>query len=252
MSIISKKSFILLFAIVLLAIYCQVALALTGKEIIDKSQEVTEPDSATSTVTMLIYGGSKVVEKEFEIMSKKYGENSAKVLISFKKPTQIKLLTHMNEGAEDDQWLSLSSGKIKRITASGKDKSFVNSHFTYEDLSSRNDDDYNYELIGSETVNGDECHKVTAVKKEAGGVYDKAILYVRKSDYVVMKVELFKKGALFKYLENFDVRDISGIKTPFKIVMTMADGAGKTELLIKKVQYNVPLEDNLFNKEALR
>lgn len=252
MNTLQKKSLSITVTLVLLAIFCQAALAMTGKEIIDKSQDVTEPDSGTSTVTMLIHGGAKVVEKEFEILSKKYGENGAKVLISFTKPTQIKLLTHMNEGAEDDQWLSLSSGKIKRITASGKDKSFVNSHFTYEDLSSRNDDDYTYELIGSETVNGDDCHKVTAVKKEAGGVYDKAVLYVRKTDYVVMKAELFKKGALYKYLENADVRDISGIKTPFKIVMTMADGSGKTELIVQKVQYNIPLEDNLFNKDALR
>lgn len=233
-------------------IFCQAVFALTGKEIIDKSKEITEPNSGTSTVTMLIHGGSKVIEKEFEVMSKKSADGSSKALISFTKPTQIRLLTHINKGKEDDQWLSLSSGKIKRITASGKDKSFVNSHFTYEDLSSRNDDDYTYELIGSEIINGDDCYNVSAVKKEAGGAYEKAIIHVRKTDYAIMKLDLYKNGALYKYVENLDIRDISGIKTPFKIVMNMADGSGKTELLVQKVQYNVELKDSLFNKDALR
>ncbi|MBU0991818.1 MAG: outer membrane lipoprotein-sorting protein [Proteobacteria bacterium] len=236
----------------LLFLFSQTALALTGKEIIDQTKKMIEPDAATSTVIMLIYKGDKALEKEFEIMSKKDGDDNTKTLISFTKPTKIKLLTHMNKGKESDQWLRLSSGKIKRITSSGKDKSFVNSHFTYEDLSSRNNDDYTYELIGSETINGDDCYKVQAEKKGNNRIYDKSITYVRKTDYVILRDDLFQKGALLKYIENSDIREIDGIKTPFKIVMIMADGSGKTELNVQTVQYNVELKDNLFNKDALR
>lgn len=247
-----NKSGLSIICTCMLFFLSQTALALTGKEIIDKSTKITEPNSAASTVIMLIHKGDKVLEKEFEIMSKKDGDDSTKVLISFTKPTQIKLLTHMNKGQEDDQWLRLSSGKIKRITSSGKDKSFVNSHFTYEDLSSRNDDDYNYESIGSETIHGEDCHKVQAEKKDGERVYDKSIIYVRKTDYAMLRIDLFQKGALLKYIENSDIREIDGIKTPFKIVMSMADGSGKTELNVKTVKYNVELKDRLFNKDALR
>ena len=231
---------------------CQIAMAMTGKEIIDKSMEITQPDSATSTVAMRIYKGDKVLEKEFELATKKDGEDSSKALLSFTKPTKIKLLTHINKGKDDDQWLRMSSGRVTRIAASGKDKTFVNSHFTYEDLSSRNDEDYNYTLIGSETVNGDDCHKIEAVKKEGKSAYDKSIVYVRKSDYVVLRLDIFQKGKLFKYVVNSDIRDVDGIKTPFKIVMQMADDSGKTELDVLSVQYNVELKDSMFNKDALR
>ena len=194
------------------------------------------------------------MDKEFEIITKKYSDDDTKALISFLKPTKIKLLTHTYKDKDDDQWLRLSSGKVKRITSSGKGKSFVNSHFCYEDLSSRDKDDYNYTLLGSETVNGEDCYKIEAVDKKGsqGKVYDKTVIYIRKSDFFAMKVDFYQKGELYKYLENFDIREVDGIKTPFKLVMSLADGQGKTEIFTTDVKYNVEIQDRKFNKEALR
>jgi hypothetical protein len=55
-----------------------------------------------------------------------------------------------------------------------------------------------------------------------------------------------------KYLENSDIKTISGILTPHKVVMTMADQSGKTELIVKSVKYNHPVADSLLVKESLR
>lgn len=247
-----KKMILLTFALAFFL--SQSVFAVTGRDIIDKSTDLPEADTAMSSVSMEIHKGGKVLTKEFEIMTKKFGEDESKALVSFLKPTKIKLLTHTHKNKEDDQWLRLSSGKVKRITASGKGKSFVNSHFSYEDLSSIDKEDYTYKLLGSETILGEDCFKVESLPKDtnASRVYDKTIIYIRKSDYFALRVDFYVKGKFYKFLENHDIKEIDGIKTPFKIVMALANGKGKTELFAKEVKYNEQIKNNKFNKEALR
>jgi len=246
---VKKKIF---FIVVALLFIHQSLFALTGREIMEKSDSLPEPETARSAALMHIYKGSRVLEKEFEVMAKKFENDEDRILISFIRPTKIKLLTHSFKGRDDDQWLRLSSGKIKRIASSDKGKAFVNSHFYYEDLGSRDIDDYDYTLVGEGEAVGFDCHKVEAVKKEGAKVYDKLILYVRTSDFFVVRIDFYRKGEFHKYLENEDIKKVKGILTPFSTVMSLANGKGKTELKIKKIDYNMKMRSSRFNKEALR
>lgn len=225
--------------------------ALSGRQIMEKSDSLSQPDTLRATVLMLVEKGGRVDEKEFELTGKKYG-NDEKVLIRFSRPTSIRLLTHTYKGRDDDQWLALSSGKVKRIALADSDKPFVNSHLYYEDLKSRDIDDYAYTLLGETKTGGADCYKVEAVAKSKKMVYDKAVFYVDKANFFVMRIDIYMKGELHKYLENNDIRKIDGILTPFRAVMHTADGKGKTELKMKSVNYNVPIADSVFSKEALR
>ncbi|HOO91631.1 MAG TPA: outer membrane lipoprotein-sorting protein [Syntrophales bacterium] len=226
--------------------------ALTGREIMEKNDALPEAETAVSEIQMLIHKGGRVIEKEFESISKKYGDGEDKILISFTKPTKIKLLTHAHKGADDDQWLRLSSGKIKRIASSDKGKPFVNSHLYYEDIGSRDIDDYTYNLTGEEKALGFDCYAVEAVKKTGEKVYSKLILYVRKSDYFIVRIDFYEENELHKYLENHDIRTVDGILTPFASTMTLANEKGHTELKMLQMEYNRDLKDSTFNKEALR
>ena len=229
----------------------QMLFALTGREIIQKSEDLPKPKTAKTKVDMTIHKGARVMEKEFLIYQKTIRGND-RVLFTFLKPTRIKVLTHTYDDREDDQWLRLSSGKIKRIVGSDKSKPFVQSHMTYEDLQSRSVNDYNYKKLGTAKVNGDTCYKVEARKIKGSETYDKTIMYVRTSDFFVLKIDFYRKGKLFKYLENKDVKKVDGILTPFTVSVTMANGSGKTVMKVKKLQYNSNIRDAIFAKEALR
>lgn len=225
--------------------------ALDGRQIMEKSDALAQPRSVRAAVLMLVDKGGRVDEKEFELVGKKYGDDE-KVLLSFSRPTSIRLLTHAYKGREDDQWLGLSSGKVKRIALADSDKPFVNSHLYYEDMKSRNIDDYRYTLLGDAKAGGVDCYKVEASASSKKLVYDKAVFYVDKASFFVMRIDIYMKGELHKYLENHDIRNVNGILTPFRAVMHTADGRGKTELKIKSVNYNLPIADSQFSKEALR
>jgi hypothetical protein len=247
----NKFLFILLAITVFVGGISSASFSLTGREIIDKSDALKDPNTAESSVIMFIRKGGSVMEKEFRLLSKDYGPND-RALISFVRPTQIKLLTHTYKNKEDDQWLRLSNGRVKRIAQSDKDKSFVNSHFWYEDLASRDKDDYNYTYTGDTKAAGFDCYKVDSVRKAGAKVYEKITLFARKSDCFIVRVDFYRGGKLLKYLENSDIRTIDGIITPFKAVMTMADNSGNTELNVKMVKYNNPVPDSQLVKESLR
>ncbi len=229
-----------------------VALAMNGREIMEKSDALPEPQTAISKIMMVIHKGGNAEEKEFIVQMKQFDNDEDKALISFIRPTKIKLLTHSHKNADDDQWLMLSSGKVKRIVSSGRDKPFVNSHFYYEDLTSVDIDDYDYKLLGEEKAVDADCYKVEGVKKTADRIYDKVIFYVRKPDYFVVRVDFYKDGQFHKFLENYDIKEIDGILTPHKVKMELANGAGNTELILKGLKYNTEIDSAKFNKEALR
>ncbi|MBW2558630.1 MAG: outer membrane lipoprotein-sorting protein [Deltaproteobacteria bacterium] len=226
--------------------------ALTGREIMEKNDALPEAKTAVSDVLMEIYKGGRVTEKQFESRTKKFQDGEDKLLISFTRPTRIKLLTHTHKGGDDDQWLRLSSGKMKRIAASDKGKLFVNSHLYYEDIGSRDIDDYGYKLLEDAKAVGFDCYAVEAVKETGEKVYSKLILYVRKSDHFIVRIDFYEGSKFHKYLENHDIRTVNGILTPFSSIMTLENGKGKTELKILKLEYNRSLRNSTFNKEALR
>lgn len=243
----------IIVVIFLMTLLPQTLWALTGKEIMEESKKLTTPTSAKVEMQMDIYKGKRSNQKLFTIFSKSSQNEEDKILISFHKPTHIKLLTHAFKNREDDQWLVMSSGRVKRITSSDKGKPFVHSHFYYEDLASRDLDDYTYTHTGDESVLGVECYKVAASKPGAKkNVYDKLMLYVRKSDYYIIRIDFYQNNKLIKFMENHDIKPVDNILTPFRVVMNLADGRERTELTVKDIHYNGAIENAMFNKEALR
>ncbi|MBN2079150.1 MAG: outer membrane lipoprotein-sorting protein [Spirochaetes bacterium] len=225
--------------------------ALTGREIMERTEKLAKPQTTRAQSVMKIYRNGELREtKEFEMTGKKYGDDS-RALIEFLRPTRIKFLMHSYKSREDNQWLKTTGGKPKRIAGGDRGNSFVHSHLSYEDLQSREIDDYDYRYLGDETSLGEECYKVEAIKKSSDRVYEKVILFVRKSDHFILAIQFFQKGKLLKYLHNYDIRNVDGILTPFKAVMFLPGNRGKTELLMKSVRYNIPVADSAFSKATL-
>ncbi len=225
--------------------------ALSGKEIMEQSDRLPDPASTESRAEMKIYRDGALKEtKEFVIYSKKYGQDS-RSLIRFIKPTQIKFLTHSRKHGDDFQWLKTTSGKPKKIGSTDSGKPFVHSHFFYEDLKSREINDYEYTLRGEAVVLDEECYRVEAVRKSGDKTYDRIELFVRKSDYFVLSVNFYQNGKLLKFLKNYEVKTVDGILTPHRMVMSLPDGKGKTEITITSVRHNIPVNDSLFSKETL-
>ncbi len=223
--------------------------ALTGREIMEKNDNLKKGKTWTQESVLLIIKGSSKIKKEFSGISKRYGKKTRK-RINFKYPTRMQFLVWDEPGSDSRQWVKLTSGKVRKIASSEKNKPWVNSHFYNEDISERNIDDYSYKLAGEAPVDGVSCYKVESRKKRGTRVYSKGVIYVAKSDFVIRKIELYERGRMTKVISFLKIQKISGISTPRKVVMERTDGRGKSILYLKSVKYDLPVSDSLLQRES--
>lgn len=244
------KRKILLLTLVL-ALTASSLFALSGRQIMEKNDNLKEAQSSKSYAVLLIFkGGCQsakcATRKEFKMASRKFGDTT-KTRISFVKPTQIQFLTWSIPGKDSRQWIKRSRGSVRKIASEDKGNSFVNSHFYYEDLSDRNINDYSYRNLGTATVDGEACYKVESRKKTGTQVYSKSIVYVRQKDYVIKKIDLYENGIHSKSVLNQKIQKISGIYTPKKVKMYRTDGKGMSILYLPRVNHNASVSQVRLN-----
>ncbi len=222
-----------------------------GRELMEKNDALPEAKDSRSQSVMVIYReGQKPETKEFQGVSRKFGEET-RTRSTFTKPSKIEFLSWSQKGGDSIQWIKLSSGDVRKIAAGDKDKPFVGSHFYYEDLSSRHIDDYDYKYLGEAKVGDTPCYKIEMRKINGAKVYEKAVVYLRKSDYFIIQAELYEPSGHTKTMRVEIVEKIDGILTPKKITMERTDGKGKTVIYTRSIRYNQGVSASLFSPEAL-
>ncbi|MCE9596908.1 MAG: outer membrane lipoprotein-sorting protein [Spirochaetia bacterium] len=221
-----------------------------GASIMKKNDAL--PDARTTKIdaTLIILKGGQKQEKTFQVFARRY-PTEMRTRFKFLKPTRIEMLSWNLYGKDDLQWVRLSSGSVRMIASSDRGSAFANSHFYYEDINSRDVDQFHYKLLGDVNWGGHDCYKVESVKAIGAKVYDKSIVYVRKSDFFVVGEEFFEDGRHTKTLKFEEIGILKGYITPRRIVMERADGSGKSIYQIDKIEYDTALPDTMFNKENL-
>lgn len=208
------------------------AQSLTGYEIMKKSDEVPEPVTASSTATLTIHSkkGSDRI-RQVIMKSKDYGDVKKEVIV-FVTPKDVSgtgyLMFEYEEDAngnkkDSDNWLYMPAmKKTRRIASSGSesDGSFMGTDFTYRDMGERSLNDYEYNLLGEESVDGTDCYKVECIAKDKSEKDPRYISYIGKSDFILRKCELFdRQNQLHRLLTCSDFTTIKGFTTACKMKM---------------------------------
>lgn len=222
-----------------------------GTDIMKKvNQQAGGGSTQTIKATMAIVPAKGKPEiKEFSIVSKKTGDVT-RSRSTFTKPSRIEFLA-WSSPKETSQWIKLSGGSVRKIAASDQSGSFVGSHFYYEDLGDNSMENFRYTYKGDAKVNKEDCYMVESVRIKGTSAYTKVHIYVRKSDYFVIKVDMFEKQGHTKTLTNEHIERIQGNLVPKKVVMQRTDGSGKTIIYMRDVSFNKAIADSFFSKESL-
>lgn len=220
-----------------------------ARSIMEKSDAVPDGDTFERSMVLLIVKSGKNEKKEFSTLSKEYGRKR-RSLMQFSFPTQMEFLSWDEPGQDNQQWIKLTSGKVRKIASSEKDKPWMNSHFYYEDIADVYIEDYEYTLLGEEDVDGVSCYKIASVKTRGQKVYSKRDVYIGKDNYLMYRVDYYENGSHTKTLTFTNYETIDGIQTPRKLTMERTDGKGKSVLYTKSVSYNIPVEDRELTREA--
>ena len=233
--------------------------------IMKKNYQVNRTLDRTNHVIMEMYGknGKKRVRKLKNFAKLKRDNINEKRLIRFLYPPDLKgtgfLVIEYPQG-DDDMWLYLPTlRKSRRKLASNKKDSFMGTEFSYGDIVAAKVEEYKYNLLGREVIDGSECYVIEArpankdVLKDYG--YSKRIDYISKNNFTRLKSVFFDKHE--KKLKTLTA------KTPYEadpvnhkwfmrdMEMTNHQNGRRTVLKLEKININSGIRDEQFTVRYL-
>lgn len=161
---------------------------------------------------VLTSASGKRIERELHIDQLEVSQALTKTLISFAAPKAIRgtgLLTFSDALAEDKQWIYLPALKrVKRISSRDRSGSFVQSTFSYEDLTDFNVQEFDYRWEGTTQCGELLCDVLSRFPRDAYSGYAFQRLWVDQNIHQIRAMELFdKQGELEKRMHARTFRE---------------------------------------------
>ncbi len=229
---------------------------LTGPQIISKVNELMNPQSSKATMTMTITTTSGQ-QRTFEYLSysKNYGE---KTLMIYEKPSRVRGQKMLMLNHADDIWAYFArTRRVRKLATHAKKQKFEGSDFSYEDLGASDAfiNDYSAKLVGEENKQDYDCYRLELTRKpDADVAYPKLVMWVIKENFVPVVIDYYEdnKDRVQKTLRQSDIQVIDGIPTGMNLEMVNHSDQSKTTMQFESVEYNIPLENELFTERGLK
>jgi hypothetical protein len=233
------------------------AQAMDGRELAQKVHDRYMGDNFSARAKMILIeeGGAKRIRDMTMMMLEENGVR--KNLIRFTSPSDIAgtgFLSLENEDGSTDQFLYLPAlDRTRRIVTSQRGRSFVNSDFTYEDMTRRPVDDSEHEIVREKQVSGWDCWILeTRPLPEANSKYSLIRSVVPKSIHLSIKSEYFNKDG--EHIKTYLVKQLEKIQsiwTPLEYIMLQHHDEHRTVMRIEEIEYNTNIGGKYFTTRYL-
>jgi outer membrane lipoprotein-sorting protein len=247
----------------LLAAACLIAVGILGARAQDVRQIVDEAQRRSSAASQRYEGLLQVFEAKGRVSDKRWilerlgSHGDSRAILKFTAPAEVKgvaLLIVNHPDRASDQWMwTPAIERDRRIALQDRSTRFFGTDFSFEDLEERDVNQYDYQLVGEETVDSASCWKVQSVPKERkSSQYTRSVVWIRKDNYAFARIESYVKDAAVRRLDYSDIQNVQGIWTARRLEMTDLRRGSRTRLTLDKLQYNVPMNEEDFTLQALR
>lgn len=229
-------------------------------QIMEKSRELTLTGSLKANVSLTITEkNGSTRNRTISMITKSYADGTEKRLIKFLEPADVKgtgMLIIDYKTAADEMWIYLPAlKKTRRIVSSEKGKSFMNSEFSNADMSSPSLSDFKYRHL--EGSGQDDVWIIESVPADNEKVveygFSRRISYIGKSNYQVIKMELFdRENKLFKIIEIASVFPGENGKYIISEMKAVNLSNGRSSVIkLTNITLNSGAEDSLFTLQNL-
>ena len=232
--------------------------SITGLELATKMENRNKPidTKSKSTMELLKKNGKK---RTLELINKSK-DNSKKQMIWFLEPRDdygIAFLKIEKKGESDfmNMWLP-GFKKFRRISSQKKSDSFMGSDLSYEDMTNRDIEEYEFVLLDDRALckqNSDEkCYLLSSKPKDEFSEYSEHRTWVTKDTFLSLKEESYDKdGEKLKYkeltytkIDNYYIMNTLNVKNIQKNTSTF--------LNINDIKINNGYSDNIFHSKSLK
>ena len=227
----------------------------TGFEIAKMVDERPTPMDM-SNKTKMILTNSKGKSRTNNMISKSMAGNK-KQLIWFLEPKDDKgvaflKIEHDDKDDEMRMWLPAFK-KVRRISSKKKGDAFMGSDLSYEDLSSRNLDENEYNRLDDEVVDGKDCYVLEITPgKVANSSYSKHVSWIEKSSLVGVKEESYDKRGRLKKVKEFTFQILKDYHVIKRVFVKDVQKTHTTEVMFSDVQVDSGIDKNLFQEKNLK
>ena len=242
----------------LIFIYFSTILPITGLELAEKMEDRLKPDDLRSENTMILTNKKGRI-KTSKLISKSK-DNSKKQMIWFLEPKDdygISFLKIEHEDEDDymNMWLP-GFKKFRRISSQKKTDSFMGSDLSFEDLTNRDIDEYEYTLVeenvSCDDGDGEKCYKLISKPKDMNSEYSYHITWVTKDNFLSVMEDSYdndgellkKKSIQFNKIDDYYIMD--------RLFVYNVQKDHSTLLTIDKININLGFENDLFHTKNLK
>jgi hypothetical protein len=236
---------------------CVLYAADVARTIVEEAQRRTDAKSQRyEGLLKTTDAGGKVTEKRW--MYERLGAHGqSKSVIRFTAPAEVRgvsLLIVNHPDRASDQWMwTPAIERDRRIALQDRSTRFFGTDFSFEDLDERDVDQYDYSMLQDDAIGGVQCWTIQSTPKESkGSQYTKAVFWIRKDNHAYARADFWIKDVVVRRLTFEDLRQVQGIWTAHDLTMADLRRHSRTQLVLDKVQYNVPLKDGDFTLESIR
>ena len=249
---------IVAFAVALVA-GCS-AFAIDAVTVMTQAHDVEKPAFTMSKVKMDLIEKNGVLQESRVVTE--YGrekDDLSSIVMIFNSPASVKdtrfLMLENGPGKDDDKFIYLPSLKTtRRIAASEGSKSFMGTDASYDDLSTREVDEDEHEMISEkEEKNGYTCWVVKSTPKDPkSSQYQYRINYIdQETNYPVYTEMYDKKGKLWKTLTLEKLEKRSGetgkiYDMPIQEYMKNVQTGHSTRITIVQLKLDSEIPDRVF------
>jgi len=198
----------------------------------------------------------KVTEKRWTF-ERVGSHGQSKAVLRFTAPGEVKgvaLLIFNHPDRASDQWMwTPAIERDRRIALQDRSTRFFGTDFSFEDLEERDVDQYDYSMLGNDTIAGAACWKIQSTpKKSRSSQYSRSIVWIRKDNYAPARLDNFVKDEVVRRLNYSSIENIQGIWTPRQLEIAELRRGSRTRLTLHEVKYNLPMKEEGFTLEAIR
>jgi outer membrane lipoprotein-sorting protein len=229
----------------------------------DARMIVAEAQRRTDAKSQRYEGVLQVFDAKGKIADKRWtferlgSHGQSRAVLRFIAPAEVKgvaLLVVNHPDRASDQWMwTPATERDRRIALQDRSTRFFGTDFSFEDLEERDVNQYDYVLLGEESIDGAPSWKIQSTPKQTkSSQYTRSIVWIRTGDYAFARIENYVKDKLVRRLNYSDIRNTQGIWTARQLEMADLTRGSRTRLTLEDLQYNVPLADEQFTLQAIR
>lgn len=223
-----------------------------AKAIVQKADEKLRGETNEATIKMTIVRPKW--EREMIMKSWALGNDYSLILIT--APARDQGTAFLKREKELWNWQPTIDRTIK-MPPSMMMQSWMGSDFTNDDLVRESSivNDYEHELLGTETVDGRACYKIKLVpKRDAAVVWGEIIAWIDQAEYMQLKSEFYDEdGYLVHTMYGKQVKEMGGRTLPSVMEIVPADEEGHlTRLEYLSLTFGKPISKDFFSIQNMK